>query len=87
MIIIRVELHSAITHKITELARMCIANDGTGNHSLRNYNGFVYRGRDKKALDKVTIQRTARVENHPSERMHIWHLVAKMLKNLGYMDG
>ena len=28
MIVVRVELHSAITHQVTELARMHICNDG-----------------------------------------------------------
>jgi hypothetical protein len=30
MIVVRVELHSAITREVTELARMEIANDGPG---------------------------------------------------------
>lgn len=50
MIIIRVELWSAITHKTTELARMAIANDGTGNHNLGNYKGMSFRGRSKGTI-------------------------------------
>lgn len=85
MIIIRVELHSAVTHKITELARMKIYNVGTGSINLRDYCVEVYKGRSKEALDKNTLNKWARINSWPSERFHIWFLVAKALNNLGYM--
>lgn len=84
MIIVRVELHSAVTGRITELARMRIHNDGTGTATFRNYVGVVFRGRDKQILDKETVQKISTLKNHPSERVHIWNLVAKILTNLGY---
>jgi hypothetical protein len=31
MLVVRVELHSAVTGKVTELGRMIVANDGTGD--------------------------------------------------------
>lgn len=38
MIIVRVELHSAITGRVTELARMGIINDGTSEINAKgNY--------------------------------------------------
>lgn len=87
MIIIKVELHSAINHKITELARMKICNDGTGGRIYRNYFGQTFKGRCKEQLDRETIQKQTSLNNWPSERFHIWNLVAKMLKNLGYTEG
>lgn len=41
MLVVKVELHSSITGEITELARLIIANDGTGDVKKGNYN--VYR--------------------------------------------
>lgn len=84
MIIVRVELHSANTGKITELARMKIYNDNTGTATRRNYMGLSYRGRSKKQLDKETIHKAGTVINWPSQQLHIWNLVRVMLSHLGY---
>ena len=94
MIVVRVELHSAITGKVTELARMMIHNTGQFRHNvgkgLWNYGVEVYRGRSKEALDKAMRNRSAQrkgvVQNHPSDRVHVWHLVAKALKACEYGD-
>lgn len=87
MIIIRVELWSAITGKRTELARMMIANEG-GTKDLGDYSGRTYRGRDTAALDRSmkndTVTRRGEVKNHPRWKEHIWNLVAKMLNDMGY---
>lgn len=87
MLIVRVELHSAITGKATELARMYICNDNTGDFNSRNYNGIALRGRDKETLDKETVQKQARLLNFKSEQFHVWNLVRAMLTNLGYTKG
>lgn len=94
MIVIRVELHSARTGKVTEIARMMIHNVGqfpaNVGKGLWNYGVEVYRGRSKVALDKSMKNRSARrmgaVQNHPSDRVHVWHLVAKALKACEYGD-
>lgn len=87
MIIIKVELHSAITGKVTELARMRIINDETGNMTRRNYIGQTYRGRNTKDLDKYTIMKGAALKNWPSAQFHVWNLVRAMLTQLGYTNG
>lgn len=86
MIIVRVELHSAITRKITELARIKIWNDETGNFNRRNYQAVSYRGRCKDALDKEIVMKNCDVKAWPSERFHIWNLVRQVLTNLGYKE-
>lgn len=87
MIVIRVELHSAVTRKVTELARMHICNIG-GTKSRRDYSGQTFTGRDRDTLDRSvangTVTRSGEVMNHKSEAQHVWNLVAKMLNNLGY---
>lgn len=84
MIIIRVELWSAITGQVTELARMRISNDGTGGANTGSYDGVTFRGRDRAALDREVPSHTGRVENYPRKSRHVWNLVARMLKQMGY---
>ena len=85
MIIIRVELHSAISRlRDRELARFMIANDGTATGRQQNYVVESYRGRDKVALDKRQVNRRGVVQNHPSEDEHVLNLVAKALNAMGY---
>lgn len=87
MIVIRVELWSAITGKKTELARMTIHNE-SGGGNFRNYSGKTYKGRDKKTLTQSmindTVTRSGEVFRHPAKRQHVWNLVSKMLNNMGY---
>lgn len=85
MIIVRVELHSAITGDTTELARMWIANRGDStNHRMGNYDVSILRGRSKEALDQGTVLKTAGVEQHQRLAKHVWNLVCKALNNAGY---
>jgi len=84
MIVVRVELHSAVTGEVTEIARMDIANDGGGSARVGNYDGRVYRGRDAAALDRREVQKTGRVEAWPRQRFHVWNLIGVMLTQMGY---
>lgn len=85
MIVVRVELHSAITGRVTELARMMIHNVGvSSNGRIRDYEGIIYRGRSSEDLDKRFPLKTARVEKHAALNLHVWNLVSKMLVQLGY---
>ncbi len=52
MIIVKVELHSAITGQKTELARMMIDNIG-GDLKRGNYRARTFRGRSAEGLDKA----------------------------------
>ena len=84
MIVVRVELWSAITGQKTELARMEICNDDTGGQRLRNYIVRTLRGRSTADLDRRTTQRDGRVERHDAPGLHVWNLVAKALVAMGY---
>lgn len=83
MIVVRVELHSAITHKITEIARMDICNEGGGSQH-GDYGVYIMRGRDRETLAKRTVHKTAKVLHHARLREHVWNLVAKALDSAGY---
>lgn len=85
MIIVKVELHSAITGHVTELARMRIANDGTeANPRKGNYDAVTFRGRDTQALDRGAVQRFAHVADWPRQQLHVWNLVQACLTLMGY---
>jgi len=87
MIVIRVELWSAIDGQKTEIARAMIHNTG-GGLKVGNYHGETYRGRNRGALDRAmnrrAIIRTGAVIGHRRLDLHVWHLVAKMLSAMGY---
>ena len=83
MIVVRVELHSAVDGRVTELARAHICNIG-GTKTLGDYEARTLRGRSTQALDAEQIQRIGKVERHPRQALHVWHLVAKALSAMGY---
>lgn len=79
MIVVRVELHSAVTRQVTEIGRMTICNDGTGSVSRGNYEAVVLR---RPAFGAAT--RRAAVRNHARQAEPIWSLIGKALVALGY---
>jgi hypothetical protein len=83
MIIVRVELHSAITGKKTEIARMLIDNIG-GTRNRGHYRCRSLRGRSAMALDQREVQRAGEVTDYPRLDLHVWNLVARALGSLGY---
>lgn len=87
MIVVKVELHSAITGQRTELARMMIDNIG-GDTKVGDYRARTYRGRSEQTLDQAmrngTTTREGRVLGHRRLALHVWHLVAKALTGMGY---
>lgn len=84
MLVVRVELHSAITGKVTEIARMIIGNVG-GSKNLGDYVCRTYRGRSAEDLDKRAVQRSGKVETYPRLSLHVWHLVGRCLVSMGYV--
>lgn len=86
MIVVKVELHSAITGQVTELARMGICNIG-GTRDIGHYSVETYRGRSTAALERRLRQRASEVRDYPRLRLHVWHLVARALSSLGYAKG
>lgn len=89
MIVVKVELWSAIDGSQQELARMVVDNIG-GTHTRGNYRTRTLIGRSKEALDKalndipMKVQRESRVIGHARLKEHVWNLVAKGLANMGY---
>lgn len=85
MLVVRVELHSAVTHKVQEIARMDICNTGEGDANYGNYIGYVMIGRSKEALDmKKFSERRGRVYAYPRLKHHVWNLVEATLRAAGY---
>ena len=84
MIVVRVELHSANSGLITEIARMEIVNDGLGTSKRGNYQVTTLRGRDKDRLDMRVIGRCGFIVNFPKQTRHVWELVMKALNAVGY---
>jgi hypothetical protein len=64
--IIRVELHSAITGQITEIERARIANIGR-SETLGNYAAETLRGPCAEDLNKGIVQRSSFIEKHPGK--------------------
>lgn len=84
MIVVKVELHSAITGKITTLGQAVIANDGKhGANSLGNYDMSVANKRTAQAGDlQKTIEKAARrgrITNFPRKSYSIWRMVTRLL--------
>lgn len=89
MIIVRVELHSAVTGKVTEIARAVIANKGTGTATKGNYIARVVAGRTSSSMEPRDIVsakpfRTGEVYDYPRKSIHIWNLVARALKSMNF---
>lgn len=83
MIVVRVELHSAITGEVKELARAHVSNIG-GTNEIGDYECVTLRGRSKATLDRLVPQRHGKVLGHARLREHVWNLVAKALTGMGY---
>jgi hypothetical protein len=87
MIVVRVELWSAIDGSRRELARMRISNDGTGTLRRSHYVGESLVGRSTGDLDKGRISKRGEVRDWPRNDFHVWNLVARMLDAMGYDKG
>lgn len=92
MIVVRVELHSAVTGRVTEIARAVIHNVG-GTVKRGNYGAFTCRGRDSDTLHKSMVSiswdeskpvRKCEITNYPRLSQHVWNLVARALTGMGY---
>lgn len=84
MIVVRVELHSAITGQRTELARMEICNQGSGSVSLGDYAARTLRGRGEASLNQGALSRSTTLDRWPRQKLHVWNLVAALLSGMGY---
>lgn len=94
MIVVKVELYSAVSGEQSEIARMVIDNIGGTVHS-GDYRVRTMRGRTREALEKYmwsVLHKNAKpvkegqVMGHPRLQQHVWNLVAKGLHAAGYGD-
>lgn len=89
MIVVRVELWSAVDGSRTELARMRISNDGVATRDdprFGDYQGETLRGRSTEALNAGLAQRKGAVCRFNRKSLHVWHLVGRMLAAMGYVE-
>lgn len=85
MIIVTVELDSAVTGQRTELAKMAIANDGTSQSpTVGHYEVRV--GRKGQTLKQLwnAPQRRGQVKHWPRQSKHVWYLIVRALEEAGY---
>lgn len=84
MIVVTVELHSAITGAKTVLGKAIIHNVGTfGNGSRADYAVKVGNKNDVDDLKKVYAkpQRTGEVLHYPRLSYNVWRLVIRALRS------
>jgi len=80
MIVIKVELHSAINGTIVSLGQMVIDNIG-GSRTRGNYRCRTWR-KGAPLNPKKGVTREATVTDHPRLAKSVWNLVFKALKEL-----
>lgn len=76
MIVVKIELHSAITGKVTQLGQMYISNDGTGDFKRGNYLVEVMR------KNSDSVQRQGYVPDYPRQSYTVWELVRRSLESV-----
>lgn len=92
MIVVTVTLHSAIDGRKEVLAESIIYNDGSGTRTKGNYEAMAIRKgidfRDDKGKEAGWLQkhiiRKGQVKGYNRVSDHVWNLVAKALKSMGY---
>lgn len=77
MIIVKVELHSAITGEVTEIGRAAICNAGTGTAKRGDYSVHVCR---RGSTDWRNPIRLGEVNNYPRLSYNVWRLIIRALK-------
>ena len=85
MLVVKVELHSAITGEVTMLRQMLIANDATSSDpEIGNY--VVRLGKAKQTDIKDTWEnprKTGEVKGHRRQGLDVWSLVRKAIEEVG----
>lgn len=96
MLVVRVELWSAISGRKTTLALMSIVNRGDSVNPRRgDYDVTTFKGRDEATLAQAMLDfhtkarlgastRRGEVKNHARLGEHVWNLVAKALAAMSY---
>lgn len=84
MLILKLELHSAITGEVSEIARVRIYNDGNGTREYGDYVAEVFYGKVTEPLDVSKVYAKTEIKEYPRLGLHVWNLVARALSKLGY---
>lgn len=79
MIIVKIEPHSAVTGKVSEIGRCLISNSLTGSRTRGDYLVQVLR-----RGSPGRVQRSGRVLGHPRLSASVWQLVRKALEATGF---
>ena len=82
MIVVKIELHSAVTKQITLLGSMIIDNIG-GTNTKGNYRVRVGRKTDAENLNQIAQNplRIGEVNDYPRLAYNVWRLVFRALKS------
>lgn len=85
MVVVRVEMNSAVTGAVREIARMTIANVTSDDIHVKS-KGQVgdYRARILRAPKFERTTRDSAVTNYRRLARPVWDLVCLALKNAGY---
>lgn len=81
MIVVKIELHSAITHKVTTIGQMVVANVG-GTTERGDYRVHVANKRDADQPPVAWIneaQRRGEVRDYPRLSYNVWRLIARAI--------
>lgn len=88
MIVVRVELHSAVTRKVTVLGQMVIANTGMSQDPKRgDYSVAVANKNHAETSPSLVFHdakkqaRQGEVLNYPRLSYNVWRLVCRALKS------
>lgn len=92
MIVVRVELHSAIDGRVEDLGSVVIWNDGTGDRTTGNYEAVslrrgadVYKSMRRYFRDRTkTAVRSGQVTGHKRLNRPVLELVRKALESMEY---
>lgn len=85
MLVVRVELHCAMSDRVEELGTIIIANDGSGDSKVGNYDVRVGRkgcSDFNKIYHKPT--RSGKVLGHKRFAESVWSLVARALESVKF---
>lgn len=85
MLVVTIELYSAVAHRVTLLHRGIIANTGTGTEMLGEYDA-AFGGREQERPQAImqNPERRSVVREFPRKRLNAWHLLSNALIMAGY---
>ena len=82
MIVVKIELHSAVTRKVTLLGTMIVDNIGVRG-DLADYRVRVGAKRNAGDLPVIAQKplRTGEVKDYPREKYNVWRLISRAIRS------